>query len=90
MMDPRIGGVIAWCRDAVENWFSQSPTFDAAFRTVFIPLYKIAMAGDLADWQDTPEVCLALLILLDHYPSNTLEDASPFSAVGTLAGQALS
>lgn len=37
MMDPRIGGVIAWCRDAVENWFSQSPTFDAAFRTVFAP-----------------------------------------------------
>lgn len=70
MRDPRIGEVIVWWQDAVEDWFSQSPAFDAAFRTGFAPLHEMAMAGDLAAWRDTPEGCLALLILLDQYPRN--------------------
>ena len=70
MTDPRIGEVIVWWQDAAENWFSHSPAFDAAFRTDFAPLHEMAMADELAEWQDTPEGCLALLILLDQYPRN--------------------
>lgn len=66
----RILEVITWWRGAAGNWFSQSPAFDAAFRTRFALLHEAAMAGDLAEWQDTPEGCLALLILLDQYPRN--------------------
>mgnify|MGYP000214900554 CR=1 FL=1 len=70
MTDPRIGEVIAWWRSAAENWFSQSPDFDAAVRRSFALLHKAAMAGELAEWRDTPEGCLALVILLDQYPRN--------------------
>lgn len=70
MREPRIGEVIAWWQKAAENWFSQSPRFDAAFRTRFASLHETAMAGDLAAWEATPEGCLALLILLDQYPRN--------------------
>ncbi|MDB6178387.1 DUF924 family protein [Paracoccus sp. Z330] len=70
MTNPRIRETLVWWQDAAENWFSQSPAFDVAFRTGFAPLHGAAMAGELADWQNTPEGCLALLILLDHYPRN--------------------
>lgn len=70
MTDPRIGEVIAWWQDAVEEWFSQSPAFDAAVRRGFAPLHEAAMVGELAAWRDTPEGCLALLILHDQYPRN--------------------
>ncbi|RMC33890.1 DUF924 family protein [Paracoccus alkanivorans] len=70
LTDPRIGEVIAWWRDAAENWFSQSPAFDAAFRACFETLHDAATAGDLAAWEATPDGCLALLILLDQYPRN--------------------
>ncbi|WP_288940116.1 DUF924 family protein [uncultured Roseovarius sp.] len=59
-----------WWRGAAENWFSQSPAFDAAVRTGFAPLHEMAMADDLAEWRDRPEGCVALLILLDQYPRN--------------------
>ncbi|WP_127598615.1 DUF924 family protein [Nitratireductor alexandrii] len=65
-----ISEVIAWWRGATENWFSQSPAFDAIFRARFAHLHDAAMAGGLASWQATPEGCLALLILLDQYPRN--------------------
>lgn len=68
MTGARIGEVISWWQDAAENWFSQSPVFDAIFRARFAHLHGAAMAGDLASWRATPEGCLALLILLDQYP----------------------
>ncbi len=70
MTDPRISEVTTWWRGAAENWFSQSPAFDAAVRTGFAPLHEMAMADDLAEWRDMPEGCVALLILLDQYPRN--------------------
>lgn len=70
MTDARIKDVITWWQDAEENWFSQRPAFDAAFRARFMQLHEAAMAGDLADWRDTADGCLALLILLDQYPRN--------------------
>lgn len=70
MTGARISEVITWRRGATENWFSQSPEFDAIFRARFAHLHGAAMTGDLTSWQATPEGCLALLILLDQYPRN--------------------
>jgi len=85
MTDPRIGEVIAWWQDAVEDWFSQSPAFDAAFRTGFAHLHEAARAGDLAYWQDTPEGCLALLILLDQYLCNAFRETREMYRADTQA-----
>lgn len=70
MIDPRIAEVVAFWRAASADWFLKSPDFDARFRLAFADLFKAVKAGDLADWEDSAQGCLALLILLDQYPRN--------------------
>jgi uncharacterized protein (DUF924 family) len=55
-------------------WFGKQPEFDAAIRQQFQPIYEQAASGALDDWQQTPEGCLALLILLDQFPRNLFRD----------------
>jgi uncharacterized protein (DUF924 family) len=51
-------------------WFSKNPSFDQAIRTRFKTDYERAAAGKLMDWQEGPEGCLALILLLDQFPRN--------------------
>ena len=50
------------------------------------PVRKAASkAGDLAYWQDTPEGCLALLILLDQYLCNAFRETREMYRADTQA-----
>lgn len=51
-------------------WFSGEPAFDEAIRERFAEDYATAAAGGLADWEETPEGSLALLLLLDQCSNN--------------------
>ncbi len=51
-------------------WFTKDPELDAQIRDRFLPLYQQAAAGDLERWQQSPQGCLALLLLLDQFPRN--------------------
>ncbi len=52
-------------------WFrAATPEFDAEIRDRFLDAHERAAAGDLDHLKDTPEGCLALLILLDQFPRN--------------------
>ncbi len=51
-------------------WFKSTPQFDAEIKRRFLATHAAAAAGEL-DWLgETPEGCLALIILLDQFPRN--------------------
>ncbi len=54
-------------RDA---WFQRNDEFDAEIRDRFGDVYEHAAAGDLNDWREEAEGCLALVIVLDQFPRN--------------------
>lgn len=62
-------------------WFSKNPAIDQTIRNRFLSLYQRAAAGELDDWQQTPQGCLALLVLLDQFSRNLFRgSAQAFAA----------
>src|SRR5262249_14917493 len=53
-----------------EVWFKSTPEHDAMLRDMFLADYERAAAGELVDWEATPESALALVLLLDQIPRN--------------------
>lgn len=51
-------------------WFRSTPSFDQTVRKRFAEMFAHAATGDLKDWEETAEGCLALCILLDQVPRN--------------------
>ena len=60
-------------------WFAQSSSdyhfkrndnFDKKIKDNFADDYSKAINNELEDWQDNPEACLALIILLDQFSRN--------------------
>ena len=57
--------VIAFWREAgPSKWFGGGPAFDAEIRERFSDTHLAAARGDLADWENTAEGALALLLLV--------------------------
>lgn len=52
------------------QWFSSTPELDAGIRDRFESLWRLAAAGEVDHWKETPEGCLALAIVLDQFPLN--------------------
>jgi len=51
-------------------WYSGPPEADAEIRTRFGALIEEACAGGLADWEETADGTLALILLLDQFTRN--------------------
>lgn len=51
-------------------WFEKNAAFDAQIRDRFAAAVETALAEGYADWTQTAEGALALLILLDQFPRN--------------------
>jgi uncharacterized protein (DUF924 family) len=51
-------------------WFEPTPAFDREIRERFADVWTRAAHGDLKDWEQSPEGCLALCVLLDQMPRN--------------------
>ena len=49
-------------------WFAPTPDFDQAIRERFGETLARAAAGELKSWEDSPEGCVALCLLLDQMP----------------------
>jgi len=52
------------------HWFSSTPEIDTLIKDKFEFLWQYASGDNLVQWQDTPEGCLALCIVLDQFPLN--------------------
>ena len=55
-------------------WFAKDDGFDRRFGEQFLSQHEAAARGELADWLDTPEGALALVLLLDQFPRNAFRD----------------
>lgn len=51
-------------------WFSSTPELDNQIRNKFEALWCKANEGELDEWKNSPEGCLALIIVLDQFPLN--------------------
>ncbi|MEL6165658.1 MAG: DUF924 family protein, partial [Cyanobacteria bacterium J06628_3] len=55
-------------------WFAKEPEFDEEIRRRFLTDYEKAAAGNLDEWKDSPDNCLALILLLDQFPRNIFRE----------------
>lgn len=53
-----------------KEWFSDLPEFDREIHQSFFSIYEKAAMGELDEWQNSPDGCLALIVLLDQFPRN--------------------
>ncbi|WP_445173047.1 DUF924 family protein [Microcoleus sp.] len=53
-----------------QKWFEKDTDFDAEVRSRFMQQYELAASGQLDSWQNSPNNCLALILLLDQFPRN--------------------
>jgi uncharacterized protein (DUF924 family) len=57
-----------------KEWFNKVPAFDREIQDRFITVYEKAAMGELDNWQNSPDACLALIIVLDQFPRNIFRD----------------
>jgi uncharacterized protein (DUF924 family) len=67
------------------EWFRKDPAFDARIAERFRALIDRAIAGELLDWQQTPEAALARILLLDQFTRNVHRDTARAFAGDALA-----
>lgn len=51
-------------------WFGKNIRIDQTIRDRFLDLHTRAATGELDHWQEAPESCLALIVLLDQFSRN--------------------
>lgn len=56
-------------------WFVKRASVDELIRQRFAALHARAAAGELHDWCETPDGCLALVIVLDQFSRNLFRDS---------------
>jgi uncharacterized protein (DUF924 family) len=78
--------VLAFWREAgSDKWFKKDAAFDDDIRRRFLETYEAAAAGQLADWEATPEGALALVVALDQFPRNMFRGSARTFAADPLA-----
>ncbi|MGB3192721.1 MAG: DUF924 family protein [Limnoraphis sp.] len=66
-------------------WFQKNFEFDAQIRSYFLADYELAAQGKLEDWKESPDSCLALILLLDQFPRNLFRGEAKAFATDTQA-----
>lgn len=69
-------------------WFRKKASFDAMVRDRFNADCNLAAEGVLAHWQEDPNSCLALILLLDQFPRNIFRGTPRAFATDAMALQA--
>jgi len=77
--------VTFWREAGPEKWYKKDAAFDDDIRTRFLATYEAAAAGELSDWEKTPEGTLALLLTLDQFPRNMFRGSARAFAADPLA-----
>lgn len=72
--DTRDDSQAAGTRNAV--WFGSSPEFDEEIRERFESTIDAASRGELSAWEDAPQSCVSLVIVLDQFPRNVYRNTA--------------
>jgi len=59
-----------------KDWFTKNENFDEKIRKLFSSDLNYAIKNDYDDWQDSPEECIALVVLLDQFSRNLFRNSS--------------
>lgn len=70
-----------WRQAGPDRWFAKNDAFDAEIRQQFMAVWENAGSGKLSGWQKTDKGLLALVLVLDQFPSNMFRnDPRAFSS----------
>src|SRR5436190_18240040 len=91
MNDPRARSILTFwfgsgARD--KRWFEKDAAFDEAVRSRFLALHEAAARGELMQWREQPDGCLALIVALDQFPRNMFRGTPRAFATDALALEA--
>ena len=72
MINERAKAILDFCfiKTTRDQWFKQDENFDNKLEELFILDYKKAVNNEYDEWQDKPEECVALVLLLDQLSRN--------------------
>ena len=72
MINERAKIILDFCfvKTPLEQWFKKEEEFDDQLRRLFLNDYKNAINNHYDEWQDNPEECVALVMLLDQLSRN--------------------
>ena len=76
------------CGKSRLQWFKKDATFDEEIRRLFLSTYEAAASGQLADWKNDAQSCLALIVVLDQFPRNMFRGSARAFAADALAREA--
>lgn len=74
-----------WRQAGPDKWWKKDAAFDRTVRSKFLALHEAASRGELADWEDSAEGTLALIILFDQFPRNMFRGSPHAFATDPLA-----
>tara|TARA_B100000575_G_C22756158_1_gene450615 strand:- start:69 stop:632 length:564 start_codon:yes stop_codon:yes gene_type:complete len=72
MINERAKVILEFCfvKTPLEQWFKKEDEFDKQLRGLFLNDFKNAVNNKYDEWQDHPEECVALIMLLDQLSRN--------------------
>jgi len=72
MINERAKVILDFCftKTHLEQWFKKNEEFDDQLRRLFLNDYENAVNNNYDKWQDNPEECVALIVLLDQLSRN--------------------
>ena len=60
-----------WYSDRIKSqWFASTPELDKEILEKYERIWEKASSGELDEWNNSPDGCLALAIILDQFPLN--------------------
>jgi uncharacterized protein (DUF924 family) len=74
-----------WRLAGSKKWFARDEAFDASIRDRFETVHFAASRGEYADWAETAEGALALLLLTDQFPRNLFRGSAHAYATDPIA-----
>lgn len=74
-----------WQAAGPDKWFAKDDGFDAEIVRRFEAAHHAAARGELAEWEQSAQGALALLILLDQFPRNIWRGSAHAFATDPLA-----
>ncbi len=63
-------------QSSMEDWFTKNNKYDEKIKKLFSQDLQKAINNEYDDWQDNPEECVALVILLDQFSRNLFRNSS--------------
>jgi len=72
MINERAKAILDFCfiKTARDQWFKKDENFDSKLDELFKKDYLKAVNNEYDEWQDNPEECVALVLLLDQLSRN--------------------